>query len=76
MESLTMVLEHSAELTATARRVRRTYLGSYMPFAGIRYYAVFTDLDIARGRAKIGPVGWRVATPAPDGEPAKVLLAA
>ena len=70
MEVLTLAREN------TAKRVSRTYLGSYMPFAGVRYYGIFTDRDIATGRVGIGPVGWRTAAPAPDDEPAKVLLAA
>ena len=56
--------------------VHKTYLGNYMPFAGVKYYGIFTDRDIAEGRTKIGPVGWRSETPKPDHEPAKVLLAA
>ena len=76
MEALTLVRHNTSDRVATAKSVRRTYLGSYMPFAGVRYYGIFTDRDIAEGRGKIGPVGWRAAAPAPDDEPAKVLLAA
>ena len=76
MEALTLVRENTARRIISTKAVRRTYLGSYMPFAGIRYYGMFTDRDIAVGRISIGPVGWRAAVPAPNDEPAKVLLAA
>jgi hypothetical protein len=36
-----------------------TYLGSYMPFVGVRYYLILDEEDLARGRNRIGPVGWR-----------------
>ena len=32
--------------------------GSYMPFAGVKYYTILDEHDIARHRHKIGPVGW------------------
>lgn len=76
MEALTLVREHTAEREATTKRVLRTYLGSYMPFAGVKYYGIFTDRDIAEGRTKIGPVGWHTEAQKPDDEPAKILLAA
>lgn len=34
------------------------FLGSYMAFAGVRYYAVLDDQDVSEGRHKIGGVGW------------------
>lgn len=47
----------------------RTYLSYYMPFVGIRYYAIFNEDDIAEGRHRIGPVGWRLHEPLVKGEP-------
>ena len=38
-------------------------LGSYMAFAGVRYYALLDDEHIAEGRNKIGTVGWRLSDP-------------
>ncbi|MCI0440712.1 MAG: hypothetical protein L0177_16525 [Chloroflexi bacterium] len=38
---------------------RTAFMGSYMPFAGVRYYRVFGIEDIVEGSHKIGPVGWR-----------------
>ena len=40
-------------------KAKRVYIGSYMPFAGVRYYALFDDADVVLGRTHIGPVGWR-----------------
>ena len=40
-------------------RRSKSYLGDYMPFAGVKFYALLKDIDIARGGNKIGPVGWR-----------------
>ena len=34
-------------------------MGSFMPFAGVRYYKLLTNVDAALGNAKIGSVGWR-----------------
>ena len=34
-------------------------IGWYMPFAGVRYYKLLTDVDIALENDQIGPVGWR-----------------
>lgn len=34
-------------------------MGSFMPFAGVRYYKLLTNVDAALGQAKIGSVGWR-----------------
>jgi hypothetical protein len=49
-------------LTAKARREPdapvKAYLGDYSPFTGAKYYKLITDVDLALGRAKIGPVGW------------------
>ncbi len=36
-----------------------TLIGSYMPFAGVRYYKMLTDVDIALGGGRIESVGWR-----------------
>ena len=30
-----------------------------MPFAGVRYYKLLTNVDAALGKARIGSVGWR-----------------
>ena len=37
----------------------KTFLGDYAPFAGVRYYVILSQRDLAEGRTKIGPVGWR-----------------
>ena len=37
----------------------KTYLGHYSPYPGVKYYKLLTDVDLALGRGKIGPVGWR-----------------
>ena len=76
MATMTLVRERRIEPPTAIRPFRRTYLGSYMPFAGVRYYGIFTDRDIVEGRAKIGPVGWWPEALHPDDEPAKALLAA
>ncbi|MDA0769465.1 MAG: hypothetical protein BZY79_04865 [SAR202 cluster bacterium Casp-Chloro-G4] len=76
MEAMTLVREKPDTRITTTKRVNRIYLGSYMPFAGVKYYGIFTDRDIIEGRTDIGPVGWHSKAPAPDDEPAKVLLAA
>ena len=34
-------------------------MGSFMPFAGVRYYKLLTNVDAALGQARIGSVGWR-----------------
>ena len=34
-------------------------MGSFMPFAGVRYYKLLTNVDAALGKAQIGSVGWR-----------------
>ena len=34
-------------------------MGSFMPFAGVRYYKLITNVDAALGKARIGSVGWR-----------------
>ena len=39
-------------------------MGSFMPFAGVRYYKRLTDVDVALGNARIGSVGWRSKHPA------------
>ena len=51
--------------TATAR----TFLGGYMPLAGVGRYAIFGEGDPAEGRAKIGPVGWRRRAEMPGTRP-------
>ena len=38
----------------------KVYLGSYMPFPGIRYYVILDEDDKAAGSARIGPIGWRL----------------
>ncbi len=47
----------------------RTFLGDYIPFAGVRYYAMFGEGDLAEGRARIGPVGWRRPSKTPETRP-------
>ncbi len=39
-------------------------MGSFMPFAGVRYYKLLTNVDAALGQARIGSVGWRAEQPA------------
>lgn len=41
-------------------------MGSFMPFAGVRYYKRLTDVDAALGNARIGSVGWRSRQPATE----------
>lgn len=41
-------------------------MGSFMPFAGVRYYKRLTDVDAALGNARIGSVGWRSKQPKPE----------
>jgi len=36
-------------------------MGWYMPLAGVRYYKILTDVDVALGNGRIGSVGWRDA---------------
>lgn len=48
----------------------KAYLGFYMPFFGVRYYAMFDETDVARGNTKIGPVGWTLHE-TPEKEPNK-----
>ena len=38
-------------------------MGWYMPLAGVRYYKILTDVDVALGNGRIGSVGWRDAEP-------------
>ena len=38
-------------------------MGWYMPLAGVRYYKILTDVDVALGNGRIGSVGWRDAVP-------------
>jgi|AP95_1055475.scaffolds.fasta_scaffold75098_2 hypothetical protein len=53
--------------TAKARREPdapvKIYLGEYSPFTGVKYYKLITDVDLALGRAKTGPVGWSLNEP-------------
>ena len=34
-------------------------MGWYMPMAGVRYYKILTDVDVALGYGRIESVGWR-----------------
>lgn len=36
----------------------KVFFGSYMPFAGVKYYTILNERDVARRRHRIGPVGW------------------
>ena len=51
----------------------KTYLGNYMPFAGVTYYGIFNEQDIVEGRTRVGPVGWRRAKGTPGEEPAREI---
>lgn len=44
-------------------------MGWYMPLAGVRYYKILTDVDVALGNGRIGSVGWRDAAPVRDAAP-------
>ncbi len=67
--------ERTEVVEYTPERQPKAYFGSYMPFVGVRYFAVFGKTDVARGNTKIGPVGWTLRD-APEKEPqkAKVLV--
>ena len=41
-------------------------MGSFMPFAGVRYYKLLTNVDAALGKARAGSVGWRAEQPATE----------
>ena len=41
-------------------------MGSFMPFAGVRYYKLLTNVDAALGKTRIGSVGWRSEQPATE----------
>ena len=62
------------------RAAAKIHLGHYMPFAGVKYYGVFDERDIAEGRHRIGAVGWRLAPPpdkaAPEAAGRRELVAA
>lgn len=51
---------------------RETYIGHYMPFAGVKYYAIFDKKDIIKGKIEIGPVGWRLSK-APDNDAERLM---
>ena len=53
-----LVTDNVAQQEEVASKV---VLGSYMPFAGVRYYALMDHERIADGRKKIGTVGWRLS---------------
>ena len=36
----------------------KVFFGSYMPFAGVRYYTLLDEHDVAKRRNRIGAVGW------------------
>jgi hypothetical protein len=36
----------------------KVFLGSYMPFAGVRYFRILDERDVSRRQPRIGPVGW------------------
>ena len=41
-------------------------MGSFMPFVGVRYYKLLTNVDAALGKARIESVGWRAEQPATE----------
>lgn len=65
----TTTLKREDELKDNRRDTARTFLGDYMPFAGVRYYAIFDERSLAKRGAKIGPVGWRSHTEMTDTRP-------
>lgn len=59
-----------------ASAVKRVYLGSYMPFAGVKYYGMFDTADVVLGKTRIGPVGWHTETDPPTYDDMRVAVAA
>lgn len=53
------------------RPVPKVFFGSYMPFAGVRYYTLLDESDIAKRRHRIGAVGWNRDRPTSEGRPAQ-----
>jgi len=45
-----------------------SYIGYYMPFAGVKYYEIFDNADIMKDKINIGPVGWRLSKAPDDAE--------
>ena len=43
----------------TGQAIPKVFLGSHMPFAGVKIYTLLTEDDILRGRNMAGAVGWR-----------------
>jgi hypothetical protein len=42
---------------------QKTFLGKYMPFAGVHYYRILDEREVHAGKAKIGFTGWHVTEP-------------
>ena len=57
MMNVVTLRDHGRKANTTC--ATKTFIGYYIPFAGVRYYAFFNEHEVAEGRAKIGPVGWR-----------------
>ena len=51
----------SSALDETYEVGPKFFLGSYMPFAGVKCYAILDEEEIHKGRNRIGDVGWRAA---------------
>ena len=53
---------------------RKILLGSYMPLAGVRYYTILDEEDVASGMNKIGAVGWRLPNPSSERKQGEVSV--
>jgi hypothetical protein len=60
--------KHNPNAQETAEPAPPVFLGQYMPFAGVRYYAILGQRQLAGGGNKIGSVGWRVRAAQPHGD--------
>ena len=59
MPDVTLLEKESPGLDEERAPASVALWGSYMPFAGVRYYAILDEHDVAEGRNRIGAVGWR-----------------
>lgn len=44
------------------------FWGSYMPFAGVRYFTILSEENIADGKDRIAAIGWRLPKSVVGGE--------
>ncbi len=71
----TATLKREDDVKNDQKTSERMFLGDYMPFAGVRYYVIFGERNLAKGKTKIGPVGWRGHTEMTETRP-KITWAA